>query len=47
MALSRGDVRKHLEDLGYYNVSEDLLDVFAKGFKFIQIYSNHDKILLA
>ena len=31
MALSRDDVRKHLEDLGYYNVSDDLLDVFAKG----------------
>ena len=31
MALSRDDVRKHLEDLGYFNVSDDLLDVFAKG----------------
>ena len=34
MALSRDDVRKHLEDLGYFNVSDDLLDVFAKG-KFV------------
>ncbi|KAL5268338.1 hypothetical protein ACHWQZ_G002263 [Mnemiopsis leidyi] len=30
MALSRDDVRKHLEELGYFNVSDDLLDVFAK-----------------
>ena len=40
MALSRDDVRKHLEDLGYFNVSDDLLDVFAKGKK-VSLFCHH------
>lgn len=35
MALTRDDVRRHLEDLGYYNVSEDLIDIFSKGNPFL------------
>lgn len=40
MALSRDDVRKHLEDLGYFNVSDELLDVFAKGNVTLSIVTN-------
>ena len=31
MPLSRSDVMKHLTDLGYHDISDDLLDVFVRG----------------
>ena len=31
MSLSRADVLKHLSDLGYHDVSDELLEVFVQG----------------